>query len=148
MSTQGEVQPASSEGERAPHVLAYPPRRYSECRARGLGTSVPCPWARCRHSLLVELAPSTPGRLKVRQLIDLSDDSDELFERPTCLLALVASGEQIEPVRIAELMKVSLGLAELIQRLALAKVGPALVRVRDEQRHVEMDIAGLPDGRR
>jgi hypothetical protein len=136
------VEVPQADVERDSHVLASFPRRYGECLRRGLGTSTPCPWARCRYSLLAEV--STRPR-HVREIINLDDDSDEFFERPTCALAVAREG-QVQPVRIAELLKVSLALEELDQRHALMKVGEALSRVRDEQRHVEMNVDGLPDG--
>jgi|SRR5450631_914995 len=141
------VEVSQDEGECDSHVLATFPKNYGECQRRGLGTSTPCWVARCKYSLLVDLAPRTSGRPKVRELIDLGDESGELFERETCALAVAAKG-QVEPVRIAEILRCSLGLEELLQRLALAKVGPALVRVRDLGRGVEVDVDVVKDGRR
>ena len=140
--------PLGNEGELASHhVLAYPPKSWGQCQARGLGTTTPCPWARCRHSLLCDIAPPSPkNQTEVHEVIDLSDTCDEILERPTCSLA-VATGGQVEPERIAELLRISLGLQELIQRHALLKVAAALNRVRDLRRGVSLDVEALPDGR-
>jgi hypothetical protein len=142
-----EVHSQSGYGEHANNVLAFPPRTFGECQTRGLGTTTPCPWARCRHSLLCDIAPPSPkNQTEVHETIDLSDDSNEILERPTCSLA-VATGGQVEPERIAELLRISLGLQELIQRHALLKVAAALNRVRDLRRGVSLDVEALPDGR-
>jgi hypothetical protein len=141
------VEVSQDDVERDSHVLATFPKNYGECQRRRLGTSTPCPWARCRYSLVCSV--STKPRPHVREIINLSDDSNEFFERPTCALAVVASGEQVEPVRIAEHLKICLALEELIQRHALLKVDGELLKVKDSARGVSsMSVEGVPDSRK
>jgi hypothetical protein len=72
----------------------YPERRpltYGACFALGLGITVPCPFATCRHSLLSD-----------EYRAEMLPEAD-LWERETCSLAVAARGRH-EPDELAPLM--------------------------------------------
>ena len=115
------------------------PCTWGECQARGLGTDEPCPFYSCRHHLGAEV--NDDG--EVRVLID-PEQLDKAEE--TCSIA--AARRRWQPLEIAAKIGLSLGGFELVQRHAWAKAYAEMVRVRDQHRGVEMDVAGLPDCRR
>jgi DNA helicase HerA-like ATPase len=108
--------------------------------ALGIGTESPCPYYSCAAHLGAYVLDDGAIRVLI--------DPDELpSARHTCVHSAVADGEEWTPVAIAEQMRISLGLVELIQRHGVAKTGGLLARVRDERRAVYMDVAGIPDCR-
>jgi hypothetical protein len=116
------------------------PSNFRICRALGLGTRErPCPFATCKHSLICD---STPDN-KVHMAFPI----DEIHDHETCSLRVAARGET-PPVAIARMLGISLGLAELVQRHALAKVETALGRVKDLKRKVTLNIDGVLDARK
>lgn len=114
------------------------PRHYSECLARGLGTSHPCPYYSCAAHLGLYVLDDGAVRVLIPP-----DEIDS--EKHTCMYE--AGGHEWHPVDIAKQLRVSLGLVELIQRHGVAKTGGMLARVKDSNRGCELDVDGLSDCR-
>jgi hypothetical protein len=114
------------------------PKRYAQCLALKLGISRPCWWYRCRFHLGLNVRPDGSLVLLI--------PPDEIADAPeTC--ALAAARRERSPEETADILHVSIGLIEYVQRHSWANARAALDRVRDVGRGVAMDISGLPDAR-
>ncbi|MBN2573555.1 MAG: hypothetical protein JXP73_03245 [Deltaproteobacteria bacterium] len=89
------------------------PKRYARCLALGLGITVPCPFARCRHNLLFD-------ELRGETLPDA-----DLWRRETCSLAVAARGQH-KAATIGGFVGGSETFAEEALRCALVGVMRAL----------------------
>lgn len=93
------------------------PRTWGECQRIGLGSQIPCPFATCRYSLLVDVN----GHGTVR---DMSADC-EIGERATCALVVCGRGG-VSGFDIAKWMGTTPERVWQIEGEAVAKVRRAL----------------------
>jgi hypothetical protein len=86
------------------------PRTFAYCLALGLGTRIPCPFATCKHSLLVD---------EIRGQVH--DDGADLWQIETCSLAVSGRGRRsaLEVARITGLCESSV---EEWQRRGIRKI--------------------------
>jgi len=114
------------------------PCTWGECQTRGLGTTEPCPFYRCRHHLGLNISPD--GEMRILIQPDQLEEAEE-----TC--SLVAARHARISDDVAVKIGLSLGGFELVQRHACAKANAAMARVRDVTRGAELDVNGIPDCR-
>jgi hypothetical protein len=93
----------------------HPPTTYGDCQALGLGTKEnPCPWARCKHNLAIDVNPEN-GSITTRFP---DKDIDELDA--TCAIRQAEEGP-LHLWRVGELMNITRERVRQIEAVALKK---------------------------
>jgi hypothetical protein len=94
------------------------PKMFGDCQRLGLGVSVPCAFATCRHNLLADAYRVLHGGPRVD---DTLGEDDDLWERETCSLAVAGRGRH-RMLAVASMSALYVGTAENWQERAVATV--------------------------
>lgn len=97
-----------------------------ECRAIGLGESVPCPFVACAHHLGIDVMRSGSLRVIYPHWEDGADDAE-----PTCSLAEAAKGEHTA-AEMGRLLGVGVNRVLQIEAEAMAKIAARMGMRADE----------------
>jgi hypothetical protein len=109
------------------------PRLFGDCEREGYGTVIPCPWYSCRYHLGIDDVATKGSRTTFRTgavYFRIRIEPEDLDNHETCSMRLAndckEKGEGMQVDEVAEVMKLSPGSVEAVERVAKWKLSTML----------------------